>query len=411
MPTEQTRKFRIGLLPRLIIAIITGIIIGAVAPEIVVRVLVTLSSIFGNFLGFAIPLIIIGFVAPGIGDLGQGSGKILAFTVMAAYLSTICAGTLTYFVDISIFPSFIEVAAQTAENPEDALLAPLFVVDMPPIMGVMTALLIAFVLGIGMAAINSKAISGVMHEFQSIIEKLLAKVIIPLLPLLICGTFANMTYAGQVQMLLKTFIRVYAIVLVLHFTVILLQYFIACSVAGKNPFRSIITMFPAYMTAIGTQSSAATIPVTLRQTKANGVSEDVADFVIPLCATIHLSGSTITLTSCAIAVMMMNGVAVTFGNMFPFVLMLGVVMVAAPGVPGGAVMAALGVLASMLGFSPDMLALMIALYLAQDSFGTACNITGDGAIAILIDKLAAKKAAVPQETRAASQRAEQASEV
>ena len=392
--TLQNGKKGIGLLPRLILAIIAGILIGAYTPEIVVRIVVTLSSIFGNFLNFVIPLIIIGFVAPGIGDLGQGAGKILGLTVVIAYASTIFAGFSAFFVDSAIFPKIVEVASHVAENPEDALLAPLFIIEMPPLMGVMTALLLAFVLGIGMAAIGSKSLSSGMHEFQSIIEKLLGSVIIPLLPLLICGTFANMTYAGQVQTLLTTFAKVYVVVIALHITIILIQYLIACGAAGKNPFRCIANMLPAYMTAIGTQSSAATIPVTLRQTKKNGVREDVADFVIPLCATIHLSGSTITLTSCAMAVMMMHGMPVTLAGMFPFILMLGIVMVAAPGVPGGAVMAALGVLSTMLGFSPDMLSLMIALYLAQDSFGTACNITGDGAIAILVDKLTAKSTPV-----------------
>lgn len=390
--TTGLRTFKVGLLPRLVIAILLGILIGATTPEIVVRILVTLSSIFGNFLNFVIPLIIIGFVAPGIGDLGSGSGKILCLTVVIAYASTIFSGSVAYFVDTALFPGFVTVASHAAQNPEEALVAPLFVVDMPPLMGVMTALLVAFTLGIGMAAINSKALSAVMHEFQTIIEKMLANIIIPLLPLLICGTFANMTHAGEVQMLLTTFIKVYAVVILLHCAIILIQYGVACMIAGKNPIRCIMTMFPAYLTAIGTQSSAATIPVTLRQTKLNGVHDDIADFVIPLCATIHLSGSTITLTSCSIAVMMMHGMPVTPAIMFPFILMLGVVMVAAPGVPGGAVMAALGILASMLGFSPDMLALMIALYLAQDSFGTACNITGDGAIAILVDKLAARRA-------------------
>lgn len=392
--TKNSGKLNFGLLPRLILAIIAGILIGAYMPDSVVRFVVTLSSIFGNFLGFTIPLIIIGFVAPGIGDLGQGSGKILGTTVIIAYAFTIISGSVAYFVDSAIFPSFVQVAQHTAENPEHALLAPFFTIEMPPLMGVMTALLLAFVLGIGMAAINSKALSGVMHEFQNIIENLLASVIIPLLPLLICGTFANMTRAGQVSALLKTFIAVYAVVISLHCVILAFQYTLACAIAGKNPVRCFLNMIPAYLTAIGTQSSAATIPVTLRQTKQNGVSPDVADFVIPLCATIHLSGSTITLTSCAIASMMMNGMPVNIGIMFPFILMLGVVMVAAPGVPGGAVMAALGLLSSMLGFTPDMLSLMIALYLAQDSFGTACNVTGDGAIAILVNRLAARRPAV-----------------
>lgn len=386
---EEKRK-GIGLLPRLILAIVIGVLIGSYTPELVVRFVVTLSSIFGNFLSFSVPLIIIAFVAPGIGDLGQGAGKTLGITVAIAYASTILAGTLAYFTDSALFPSLVEVVTHTAENPEEALLAPLFIIEMPPLMGVMTALLLAFILGIGMAAINSVSLSRAMHEFQNIIQNMLTNVIIPLLPLLICGTFANMAYAGQVQQLLSTFAKVYIVIILLHCTMLFLQYFIAGTIAKKNPIKCLLTMLPAYMTAIGTQSSAATIPVTLKQTKENGVKEDVADFVIPLCATIHLSGSTITLTSCAIAVMMMNGMPVSFAQMLPFIFMLGIVMVAAPGVPGGAIMAALGVLSTMLGFTEQMLPIMIALYLAQDSFGTACNVTGDGAIAILVDKLTTK---------------------
>jgi Na+/H+-dicarboxylate symporter len=394
------RKGKIGLLPKLIIAIIAGILIGKFTPEQVVRLLATFNGLFGNFLGFSIPLIIIGFVAPGIGDLGKNAGKILGLTVAIAYGSTVLAGSLAYFADSAVFPHILSVGAMVSEsaahgNPEEALLAPFFIVEMPAIMGVMTALLIAFTLGIGMAAIDGGKLNEVMHEFQRIIEKLISVVIIPLLPLHICGIFANMTYGGEVQTIMSVFIKVYAIIIALHFTMLIVQYLIACSAAGKNPFKAIKNMIPAYFTAIGTQSSAATIPVTLQQTKENGVDEDVADFVVPLCATIHLSGSTITLTSCAIAVMMLHGMDVSFAAMLPFVMMLGVCMVAAPGVPGGAVMAALGVLESMLHFSPTMLSLMIALYLAQDSFGTACNVTGDGAIAILVNKLTGKNARVP----------------
>lgn len=378
---------KLGLLSRLVIAIVLGIIIGSVAPEWAVRGLVTLSSIFGSFLSFMIPLIIVGFVAPGIGDLGQGAGKLLALTVLIAYGSTLFAGSLAFLVDSALFPHLVQAATHAGGNPEEALLKPFFVIDMPQIMGVMSALVLAFVLGVGMAQVKSRSLSNGMKEFQNIIENILGNFIIPLLPLLICGTFANLTYVGEVQVLLKTFAKVYMVIIALHLTVIAIQYTVACTVSGRNPLKAILTMIPAYMTAIGTQSSAATIPVTLRQTKENGVSEDVADFVIPLCATIHLSGSTITITSCSIAVMMMHGVHFSFASMFPFIMMLGLMMVAAPGVPGGAIMAALGILQTMLGFGPDMQALMIALYIAQDSFGTACNVTGDGAIAILVDKL------------------------
>jgi len=384
---------KIGLLPKLIIAIIIGILIGAFAPEWIVGIFATFNSIFGSFLGFSIPLIIVGFVAPGIGDLGDGAGKLLAITAGLAYLSTIVAGSLSYFASSIIFPTFLKAGSLVtdASNPEESLLAPFFTIDMPPIFGVMTALLIAFIIGLGIAAIKAEALKKVMHEFQNIVELLISRIIIPLLPFHILGIFANMTYAGQVATILSVFSRVFIMIIALHIITLVAQFLVSGSIAGANPFRLLKNMMPAYFTAIGTQSSAATIPVTLAQTKKNGVKDDVADFVIPLCATIHLSGSTITLVACSMAILMLNGISVSFLQIIPFILMLGVTMVAAPGVPGGAVMAALGLLETMLGFSQPMLSLMIALYIAQDSFGTATNVTGDGAIAILVNKIKGNK--------------------
>ena len=380
---------KIGLLPKLIIAIIVGILIGKFGTTRMVRVLATFNSLFGNFLGFSIPLIIIGFVAPGIGDLGADAGKLLAITAGIAYGSTVFSGSLAYFTASMVLPSFLKIGSLNvnAANPEEALLKAYFEVDMPPIFGVMTALLIAFTIGLGIAAIKGDTIKKFMSEFQEIIEKLISKIIIPLLPIHILGIFANMTYAGQVATILSVFSKVFVMVILLHITVLIIQFLIGGIVAGGNPFRLLKNMIPAYFTAIGTQSSAAAIPVTLAQTKKNGVQDEVADFVIPLCATIHLSGSTITLVSCSMAIMMLNGMTVDFKTMFPFILMLGITMVAAPGVPGGAVIAALGLLETMLGFPPAMLSLMIALYVAQDSFGTATNVTGDGAIALMVNRI------------------------
>ncbi|MCT4584379.1 MAG: dicarboxylate/amino acid:cation symporter [Peptostreptococcaceae bacterium] len=384
---------KLGLLPKLIIAILLGVLVGKVAPLFVIQVAATFNGIFGNFLGFAIPLIIIGFVAPGIGDLGKGAGKLLGLTAGIAYLSTVAAGSMAFFVNSALFPTFLKVGSLTidASNPEHALAKGFFEVGMPPIMGVMTALLIAFTLGLGIAAIEGDAIKNFMKEFQGIVEKLISNIVIPLLPVHIFGIFANMTHAGQVETIMSVFFKVFIIIFGLHILMILVQYFIAGTLAGANPISLVKNMIPAYFTAIGTQSSAATIPVTLEQTKKNGVNEGVADFAVPLCATIHLSGSTITLTSCAMAVMMLNGMPIGFSSIFGFILMLGVTMVAAPGVPGGAVMAALGLLQTMLGFDETLTSLMIALYLAQDSFGTACNVTGDGAIAIIVNKLSGYK--------------------
>lgn len=380
---------KLGLLPKLIIAIVIGIIIGRFGTQWMVRILATFNGLFGNFLNFVIPLIIIGFVAPGIGDLGTEAGKLLAITGGIAYGSTIFSGSLAYFTASVVLPTFLKVGSLNvgATNPEEALLKAYFEVDMPPVFGVMTALLIAFILGLGIAAIKGDTIKKFMNEFQGIIEKLISNIIIPLLPFHIAGIFANMTYAGQVATILSVFSRVFVMIILLHIIVLIIQFTVGGIVAGGNPFKLLKTMIPAYFTAIGTQSSAATIPVTLAQTKENGVQDEVADFVIPLCATIHLSGSTITLVSCSMAIMMLNGMSVNLRIMFPFILMLGITMVAAPGVPGGAVMAALGLLETMLGFPPTMLSLMIALYIAQDSFGTATNVTGDGAIALVVNRI------------------------
>ena len=380
---------KMGLLPKLIIAIIIGIVIGSFGTQWMVRLLATFNGLFGNFLNFVIPLIIIGFIAPGIGDLGADAGRLLAVTAGIAYGSTIFSGSLAYFTSSIVLPTFLKMGALNVgvENPEEALLAPYFHVDMPPIFDVMTALLLAFVLGLGIAAIKKDVIKKFMSEFQEIVDKIISNIIIPLLPYHIAGIFANMTFAGQVATILSVFSRVFVMVILLHLVVLVIQFTVGGAIAGGNPFRLLRNMVPAYLTAIGTQSSAATIPVTLAQTKINGVQDEVADFVIPLCATIHLSGSTITLVSCSMAVMMLNNMPISLGNMFPFILMLGITMVAAPGVPGGAVMAALGLLESMLGFPQAMLSLMIALYIAQDSFGTATNVTGDAAIALAINRL------------------------
>ena len=395
----EKQKKKLGLLPKLIIAIVLGIIVGFAAQkmgsagEMIIRLGATYNSIFGNFISFCIPLIIIGFVVPGIADLGEGAGKTLAITTLVAYGSTIIAGTLAFGVDSALFPHLVDAGMfiTDAENAEETVVAGLFTIDMPAIMGVMSALLISFILGLGIAVTHADPLKRVMVDFGSIIEKLVGSIIIPLLPIHVYGIFAKLAYAGTIVELMTSFIKVFAVVICLHIFIIIFQYFVAGTVAKKNPFSLIKNMIPAYTTAIGTQSSAATIPVTVECTKKNGVSDAIAQFVCPLGATIHLSGSTITLTSCAIAVMMMLGQDVTFGQMFPFILMLGVTMVAAPGVPGGAVMAALGILESMLGFDADMQGLMIALYIAQDSFGTACNVTGDGAIAVLMDAITSKK--------------------
>ncbi|WP_426348107.1 dicarboxylate/amino acid:cation symporter [Alloiococcus sp. CFN-8] len=384
---------KIGLIPKLLAGIVLGIAFGAFAPKFIVSLLATFNHIFGNFLGFAIPLIILGFVVSGIADLGAGAGKLLGITTGIAYFSTIVAGSFAYMVSVTIFkPIVAQTASLTADNPEHSLLPSLFELSMPPLMEVMTALILAFLLGLGIATLKGKSetLYNISVEFQKIMEKTISAVIVPMLPLHIMGIFANMTYAGEVTRILSVFWKVFLIVIAMHLIIIVVQFAIACMIGKKNLVTTLKNQIPGYITAIGTQSSAATIPVNLQCAEKNGVSKGIREFVVPLCATIHLSGSTITLTSCAMAVMMINNMSYTLPQMLGFIAMLGVTMVAAPGVPGGAVMAALGILQSMLGFSEAQTALMIALYITQDSFGTACNVSGDNAIAIIVDALQGK---------------------
>ena len=382
---------KIGLLGKIIIAIALGVGLGMIVPEWMVRLFLTFNGIFSQFLGFAIPLIIVGLVAPAISDIGKGAGKMLLVTVLIAYGSTIFAGLCSYLTGAAVFPSMISPEAlaqiETAAEP-----GPFFTVTIPPLMNVMTALVLAFMLGLGLASLNGRTtLKDAVHDFEHVIIKTIGTAIIPLLPLYIFGIFLNMTFVGQVFSILTVFIKIIGIIFLIHIAILILQFAIAGGFAGKNPFKLLWTMLPAYFTALGTQSSAATIPVTLEQTRKNGVSEDVAGFVVPLCSTIHMSGSTLKIVACALALMIMQGMPYDFGMFFGFVCMLGITMVAAPGVPGGAIMAALGLLQSMLGFDQEAQALMIALYIAMDSFGTACNVTGDGAIALIIDRFFGRK--------------------
>lgn len=384
------KKIKIGLLARIIIAIILGIAIGTFFPAPLVRIFVTFNGIFSEFLNFSIPLIIVGLVTVAIADIGKGAGKMLLVTALIAYFATLFSGFLSYFTGVTVFPSLIEPGVPLEEVSKAKGILPYFSVSIPPLMNVMTALVLAFTLGLGLASLNSDALKNVARDFQAIIVRMISAVILPLLPLYIFGIFLNMTHSGQVYSILMVFIKIIGVIFILHIFLLVFQYSIAALFVHKNPFKLLGKMMPAYFTALGTQSSAATIPVTLEQTKKNGVSADIAGFVIPLCATIHLSGSTLKIVACALALMMMQGMPFDFPLFAGFIFMLGITMVAAPGVPGGAIMASLGILQSMLGFDESAQALMIALYIAMDSFGTACNVTGDGAIALIIDKMMGK---------------------
>lgn len=375
------------LILKLIAGILLGIMMGLYAPHWLTQILITFKALFGQLLFFTIPLLILFFITSGIAALPRNSGKLLGRTLGIAYLSTIAAGTFAFLVAAVVIPMLAPAAADLAST-QGINLTPYIEMNIPPVFNVMTALALAFIFGLGIANTGASSLKQLSDQGRDIIQLLLTKIIIPLLPLYIAGVFAQMAAAGTVFVTLQTFGIVLVMALVLHWLWIIALFILAGIKAGKSPLNLIKNMLPAYFTALGTMSSAATIPVSLQATKNNGVKEDVANFTVPLCATTHLAGSTITIVSCAVAVMMMkNNLDIpSLFTMLPFILTLGVVMLAAPGVPGGAVMSAVGLLGTMLGFGEGAIALMIALYMAQDSFGTACNVTGDGAIAVLVDK-------------------------
>ncbi|MGY8817600.1 MAG: cation:dicarboxylate symporter family transporter [Pseudomonadales bacterium] len=379
------------LILKLLLGISGGLLIGLLAPEALVRLLVTIQTIIGALIVFLIPLIILFFITHGISSLPHSSGKLLGLTIAMAYLSTIIATLIACSIALLVLPDLLSGVDPDFVNVETQEILPFIEFRVEPVMDVITALLMAFLFGIGIQltsfSVNTTALKDIVEQGKLIVEFAIRKIVIPLLPFYIAGIFTELAVSGTAFVYLFTFAKVLVLVIVLHWLWILVLYAIAATVSGRNMFSLIKIMLPAYVTAIGTMSSAATIPVTLRQAQQNKISEPTREFVIPLCASIHLSGSSITIITCAVAVMLLTPSLPTPGllMLIPFILTLGVITIAAPGVPGGTILAALGILASILGFDEATLALMIALFLAQDSFGTACNILGDGAIAVIVD--------------------------
>lgn len=391
---------KIGLLPRIIIGIILGILVGMYLPGPVVRIFVTFSSIFSLFLNFIIPLMIVAFIGYGIASLTEGASKLIGITVAISYGSTLLAGSIAFLVASNLFPTLLGSAALSSVKIESGLDS-YFTIPLKPLFDVTSAVVFAFILGIGITMLRPKKqgeeLFSIVRDSEEVIQAVLKNIIIPLLPIHILGTFANLAYAGSIQHILVIFGKVFAVVITLHILYITALFIISGIIGKKSPLMLIKNQIPPYFTAVGTQSSAATIPVSLIAAERNGVSEQIRNFVIPLCATIHLAGSMITLTCCSTAVILIFGQNPTYVSILPFILMLGIAMVAAPGAPGGAVMSALPFF-YMIGITGEELqGLMIALYLTQDSFGTAANVSGDNAIAVFVDwfyKTKIKKEAV-----------------
>ena len=393
----EKKKFKMGLVPKLILAIILGILFGQFLPEGFCRLVVTLSGFFSNFLKFVIPLMILAYVTMGIADLSQGAGKLLLITVALAYGSTLIAGSASFLVAENLFPSFMsadaldQIAATAAVS-----LSPYFTISIQPVMDTLSAVVLAFVLGLCLSSMRGKEIGdtlyNAMKDFSSIIDKVLHNVIIPLLPLYICGTFTDMTISGKTFAILGILWKVFLVVIAMHLICITIQFIIAGSISKKNPLTLIKNQLPGYATALGTQSSAATIPVNLQCAANDGVCEQIRNFVVPLCANIHMAGSMITITACATAVCLMNQLPISLVTVVPFIMTLGVAMVASPGAPGGSIMTALPFLYMVFGTTAGdpngpICAIMVALYITQDSFGTACNISGDNAIGVIVDTI------------------------
>ena len=299
-------KREIGLVPKLIIAIILGILIGQYAPLGFCSLVVTLSGIFSNFLKFVIPLMILAYVTMGIADLSQGAGKLLLFTVILAYGSTLIGGTISYLVSINLFPSFMSQDAMAQiQATADQSVASFFSISIPPMFDTLSAVVLAFILGLCLSTMRGKEIGSTLYEgmkdFSGIIDKVLHKVIIPLLPLYILGTFVDMTRSGKTFAILSILWKVFIVVIIMHLCYLFVQFIVAGTIAKKNPFTLMKNQIPGYTTALGTQSSAATIPVNLECAKHDGITEQIRNFVVPLCANIHMCGSMITITACATA--------------------------------------------------------------------------------------------------------------
>lgn len=382
-----------SLLFWVVVAIILGYVCSLFFPDWLARVFVTFNGLFSNFLGFFVPVLIFALIAPAIAGLGRGAGKWLGITAGVAYGSTIISGLIAWGTASALYPTLLAGKSLVTDvaDPEAGGLSPYFSVEMPPPLEVMSALLLAFVVGLSMTAVKSDNLYNVLEELNAMVLKVVTTFVIPLLPIYIFGTFLNLGMNENFGDTMAAMGVVLVLSIVMTLVIVILQYLVAGAVAGVNPFTALKNMLPAYFTALGTSSSAATIPVTYESTLKNKVEEEVAGFVVPLCATIHLSGSMMKITLYALSIVYMASLDISSGQIIGFILLLGIMMIAAPGVPGGAIMAAVGLLQSNLGFDESMVSLMIASYIVVDSFGTAANVTGDGAIALIVNKLAGGK--------------------
>lgn len=367
-----------------------GIGLGTFVPVWFVRIFVTFNGIFSSLLSFVVPLLILALVTSAIAETSGNAGKMLVWTIVLAYVSTIFAGFFTYVVGSTTFPYLISDGTYT-DYLSKADYSPYFTFTFPPLMDTMSALLLSFMIGLAILKFEMPVLKQAVFELKNVIMMVIGKVILPLLPIYIFGMFLKMTSAGEIKMLTSVYAKVVVVMIVLFVVVLMLQYLIAGWVSKRNPWKLFQNMFPALVTALASSSSAATLPITLRCAGKMGAKENVVNFVIPMCANIHLSGAAVRTVALTVATMLAYNVPFTTVQYIGFILIFSITVLAAPGIPGGVIVAAVGLIETMLGLSPEMIAIVVTLSIALDSLGTAVNVCGDGALMMIIDRITDEK--------------------
>ncbi|MDU3136755.1 MAG: dicarboxylate/amino acid:cation symporter [Anaerococcus prevotii] len=394
--TKVKKSFLNSLLFKLVIAIAIGIFLGNIANEGAIQVISTIKNILSNLINYIVPIIILAFITPAIVSLNESAGKVLSLTLIICYLSSVGAALFSFIAGTAIIPHLNIVSATEGGKKIPEIL---FQMDIPSIMPVMTALVTAILFGLAVIWTKSENWANLLREFNDMVLEIVNRVIIKVLPFYIATTFAELSYEGVILSQFPVFLKVIAIVILGHYIWLALLYALGGIFSKTNPMEVLKYYPPAYVTALGTMSSAATLSVSLQcSRKAKTLDPKIRDFVVSLCSNTHLCGSVLTETFFVMVVsQVLYGSLPSTGNMILFILLLGIFAIGAPGVPGGTVMASLGLITSILGFDATGTALILSIFALQDSFGTACNITGDGAIALMVTGILGK---VPKEARA-----------
>lgn len=384
---EKLKKY--ALFVKIIFSIAIGICVGVYLPQSVSVFFIEISNFLQNLIGFLVPLIVIGFVVSGISTLKNSSGKLLSVALGLSYVFMIIGAICSYFVSKNVLPVLLGI--QSIDNGDfEFKFSSNFSINIPPLMDVTTAIILAFIIGVGISKIRGNCLRNFFDEFHDIVDLTVQKIMIPVIPFYIMGVFAKISSRGKIINILFNFSKLVAVIICMHIAILLFQYIVASIISKKNVFKLLKNIIPAYVMSLATQSSVAVIPFSIDCAENNGVSKKIANFILPLCSTIHLTGSAISITANVLAVAMLNNEDISFGEILPFILILGIIMVAAPGVPCGTIFAIIPVLKSSLGFTEGMIGMIVALHVAQDGFGTACNVTGDGSIAVIIEQINSK---------------------